>query len=186
MSARTRASSPGGAVALYVEWIEPAPGVSHLGLGGINMAANYVVYAPVDIPFRCTVKGLYVLNGAAVGTDRWISAFYNSGGAPRAPTTRLAIGVATLTAGVLQRQYLPFQTPVQVNPGLYYTAVHKNGVTDTHYALAADVDVLPTGDDNLPQWYNESIAGPPANATPVALTYGPSGIWRVLCIQSVP
>ncbi len=75
-----------------------------------------------------TLTGACVLNGATVGTDKWIFALYDSSGALLANTA--IAGVTTATAS--KYQCIAFTATVQVaGPMSYYIAVQGNGTTDT-------------------------------------------------------
>ncbi len=90
--------------------------------------AGSVYYSALWIPANYTITGAAVLNGATVGTDKWILALYNSAGT-KVANSALA-GVTTSGADTFQ-QIAFTATYSALGPGLYYLSVSSNGTTDT-------------------------------------------------------
>lgn len=88
-------------------------------------------FSQLQIPNSATLTGGCVLNGATVGTDKWIIALYDATGVLVA-NTALA---GTTTAGVSLYQCIAFtSTLAVVGPGTYYLALQGNGTTDNFQA----------------------------------------------------
>lgn len=100
----------------------------------VTDVAGTIWTSQLAVPFNGTLTGACVLNGATVGTDKWIVALYDSTGALVA-NSALA---GTTTAGVSIMQCLPFVSTLAVyGPGTYYLALQGNGTTDNFKAYAA-------------------------------------------------
>lgn len=89
-------------------------------------AAGTVYYSSLFVPVSCTLTGISVLNGTAVGTDKWIGALYDSAGAVVANSALAGI----TCSGTAAMQALAFTSSYSaVGPGLYFLSVSCNGTT---------------------------------------------------------
>ena len=114
------------------------------GSTGTNttLAAGTIYWAEVWIPRNITLTGVGVLNGATVGTDKWIVALYSSAGGAAVANSALA---GTASSGADAFQAVAFTgTYAAVGPARYWVAFQSNGTTDTLRTIAAStfVDVL--------------------------------------------
>lgn len=100
----------------------------------VTDVAGTIWSVQLSVPFNATLTGACVLNGATVGTDKWIVALYDSTGSLVA-NSALA---GTTTAGASIMQCLAFTSTVAVyGPGTYYLALQGNGTTDNFKSYAA-------------------------------------------------
>lgn len=104
-----------------------------LGTSAVHVAGTIYV-AELFIPFKKTVTGLAVLNGATVGTDNLIVGLYPGAGGAIAANSALA---GTLSAGANAFQEIALTAPYAAVGGLYYAAVQCNGTTATTRRIAA-------------------------------------------------
>ena len=107
-----------------------------------TLVAGTIYWAEVFIPRNITLTGVGVLNGATVGTDKWIVALYTSAGGTVAANSALA---GTTSSGANAFQQIAFtSTYAAVGPARYWIAFQSNGTTDTLRTVAANtfVDVL--------------------------------------------
>lgn len=89
-------------------------------------AAGTVYYSSLFVPVSCTLTGISVLNGSAVGTDKWIGTLYDSAGAVVANSALAGI----TCSGTAAMQALAFTSSYSaVGPGLYFLSVSCNGTT---------------------------------------------------------
>lgn len=99
----------------------------------VTDVAGKIWASQLFIPANATLTGACVLNGATVGTDKWVFALYDSSGALVANTA--VAGVTTATAS--KYQCIAFTATVQVaGPMSYYIAVQGNGTTDNFQSYA--------------------------------------------------
>lgn len=97
----------------------------------VTDVAGKIWFSQLTAPYSATLTGGCVLNGATVGTDKWIIALYDATGALVA-NSALA---GTTTAGVSLYQCINFTSTVAiVGPGTYYFALQGNGTTDIFQA----------------------------------------------------
>ncbi len=104
-----------------------------IATSSVTDVAGKIWASQLYIPSNATLTGACVLNGATVGTDKWIFALYDASGALVANTA--TAGVTTATAS--KYQCIAFTATVQVaGPMTYYIAVQGNGTTDNFQAYA--------------------------------------------------
>lgn len=100
----------------------------------VTGAATIAYVSQFYLPVNATLTGLAILNGATVGTDKWIVALVNSAGTIVANS---AIA-GTLSAGASSWQQIPFTaTYAAAGPGVYWAVLYKNGTTDNFQAIPA-------------------------------------------------
>lgn len=104
-----------------------------LGTNAVHVAGTIYV-SEIFIPFKKTITGLAVLNGATVGTDNLIVALYPAAGGAVLKNSALA---GTLSAGPDAFQEIPFTSTYAALGGLYYAAVQCNGITAKTRRIAA-------------------------------------------------
>lgn len=104
-----------------------------LGTNAVHVAGTIYV-SEIFIPFKKTITGLSVLNGATVGTDNLIVALYPGAGGAVLKNSALA---GTLSAGADAFQEIPFTSSYAAVGGLYYAAVQCNGTTAKTRRIAA-------------------------------------------------
>lgn len=124
----------------------PIGGVAYGSVGTDVGAADSgdIFFSEIWIPANKTLTGAAVLNGATVGTDKWIYALATSTGTVVA-TTDLA---GTTTAGADTFQQIAFTAPYNaVGPARYWLILQANGATDRFQAVAASTYLLDTGTD---------------------------------------
>ena len=142
-----------------------------LASGGTDTAgvATQVWVGELRIDGNTPITGLSYLIGSVGGTDKAIAVLYDANGNVLA-TSALA-GVTVGTASTFQR--LPFITPFQAEPGLYYVGISTNGTT-------AKIQTQAAGDHNAGvitgQTFGTVVAiAPPSSFTaaksPIAVTY---------------
>jgi hypothetical protein len=86
----------------------------------------------VFLPASKYLTGLALLNGATVGTNRWLYILRDAGGNVLANTAV----AGTTTAGASTYQQIAFTTPFfAVGPAVYYACLQANGTTDTFRAV---------------------------------------------------
>jgi hypothetical protein len=123
----------------------PIGHVAYASMGtNTTLVAGTTYWAELFIPRNMTVTGIGVLNGATVGTNKWIVALYPSAGGAAAANSALA-GVTSSGANAFQE--IAFTgTYAAVGPARYWVAFQSNGTTDTLRTIAAStfVDVLTT------------------------------------------
>jgi hypothetical protein len=110
-----------------------------LTAGGTDTAgvATQVWVSELRLNGNVLITGLSYLIGSVGGTDKAIAVLYDANGNVLA-NSALA-GVTVGTASTFQR--LPFVTPYQASPGLYYVGISTNGAT-------AKIQTHPAGDHN--------------------------------------
>jgi hypothetical protein len=109
-----------------------------------TLTAGTIYWAEVFIPRNITLTGVGVLNGATVGTDKWIFALYDSDGGAVVANSALT-GVTSSGANAFQE--IAFTgTYAAVGPARYWIALQSNGTTDNIRTVAAStfIDVLTT------------------------------------------
>lgn len=122
----------------------PIGGVAYGSVGTDVGAADSgdIFFSEIWLPCNKTLTGAAVLNGATVGTDKWILALANNAGTVVA-TTALA---GTTTAGADAFQQIAFTaTYAAVGPARYWLILQANGATDRFQAIAANTYLLDTG-----------------------------------------
>jgi hypothetical protein len=99
----------------------------------VTDVAGTIWFSQLYVPYSATLTGACVLNGATVGTDKWIVALYNSNGVLVANSAT----AGTTTATASKYQCIAFAATVTVyGPGTYYAALQGNGTTDNFQAYA--------------------------------------------------
>jgi len=109
-----------------------------------SLVAGTIYVAEVFIARNITVTGVAILNGATVGTDKWIVGLYASAGGAAVANSALA---GTTSAGANAFQAVAFTgTYAAVGPARYWIVLQSNGTTDTIRTVAAAtfIDVLTT------------------------------------------
>lgn len=102
-------------------------------IAGVSVTdvAGTIWFSQLQIPNSATLTGACVLNGATVGTDKWIVALYDASGVLVANSAT----AGTTTAGVSLYQCIAFTaTASVVGPATYYLALQGNGTTDNFSA----------------------------------------------------
>jgi hypothetical protein len=96
-------------------------------------SATTVYMTQVYIPYSVTLTGISVLNGATVGTDKYVAALFNSAGTALANSAT----AGTTTSGASVFQSLAFTATKVVAPGTYWIGLYVNGTTDRFYSIPA-------------------------------------------------
>lgn len=100
----------------------------------ITGSATVAYVSQFYMPVNATLTGIAILNGATVGTDKYIVAIANSSGTILA-NSALA---GTLSVGATAWQKIPFTaTYAAAGPAVYWIVVYKNGTTDNFQAIPA-------------------------------------------------
>jgi hypothetical protein len=104
-----------------------------IATSSVTDVAGKIWYSQLVIPYESLLTGACVLNGATVGTDKWMFILYDGAGAVVANTA--TAGVTTATAS--KYQCINFTATVRVKgPASYFIAVQGNGTTDNFQAYA--------------------------------------------------
>jgi hypothetical protein len=106
--------------------------LASLGTSAVHVAGSIYV-AEYILPVNKSILGLAVLNGATVGTDKYILGLYNAAGELLASS---ALAGAT-SAGANAFQKIALTAPYAAIAGRYFVAVQCNGTTDTTRRIAA-------------------------------------------------
>jgi hypothetical protein len=119
-------------------------GFTAYGSFGTNttLVAGTTYWAEVFIPRNVTLTGIGVLNGATVGTNKWVVGLYGSAGGSVLANSALA---GATSSGADAFQELAFTgTYAAVGPARYWIAFQSDGTTDKARTIAAStfVDVL--------------------------------------------
>jgi hypothetical protein len=119
-------------------------GFTAYGSFGTNttLVAGTIYWAEIFVPRNVTLTGVGVLNGATVGTDKWIVGLYASAGGAVLANSALA---GTSSSGADAFQEIAFTaTYAAVGPARYWIAFQSNGTTDKIRTIAANtfVDTL--------------------------------------------
>lgn len=102
---------------------------------GVAQTTGTWNYSEIFVPYWNTWKGIGVLNGTTVGTNKYTVALFGSNGTLLANSA--AAGVTTTGASVMQN--LSFVNPILLAPGRYFLAVQLDGNTDTvRHVLSAN------------------------------------------------
>ena len=120
------------------------PSLFGVSTTAVTDVAGKIWYGAVEADFSAFATGACILNGATVGTDKWIVALYDATGNLLA-NSALA---GTTTAGASQYQCLAFTSPVAlVGPAQYFLALQGNSTNDTFqsYGTGAAPTSYPTG-----------------------------------------
>jgi len=121
----------------------PVGSVAYGSVGtNTTLVAGTTYWAEVYIPANITLTGVAVLNGATVGTDKWIVGLYATAGGAVLANSALA---GTSSSGANGFQAIAFTgTYAAVGPARYWMAFQSNGITDTARTIAVStfVDVL--------------------------------------------
>lgn len=114
---------------------------THYGFGWLPTAATdatsttpattTVYLSQIRVPEALTLTGAAVLNGATVGTDKYVVALFNSAGTALAHSAL----AGTTTSGASVYQPLDFTATVDVSPGTYWVGLYVNGTTDRFYSV---------------------------------------------------
>jgi len=120
---------------LISTWSKEGP-VGHAGgsapTSGAYPAANRAHYYPLRIARSGTVRKLWWMNGATVGTDNVQMALYRADGVDGGPGNLVVAGTSTLTSGANAPQYDDI-TDAPIAAGTYWVAVWANGTTTTMF-----------------------------------------------------
>lgn len=119
----------------------PIGSVAYGSMGtNTSTVAGTAYIAELNIARNISLTGAAILNGATVGTDKWIYALYNSAGAIVANTAVAGV----LTAGANAFQQIAFTAPYAAASGRYFLVLQPNGTTDTFRSIAVStfIDVL--------------------------------------------
>ena len=88
--------------------------------------AGSIYVSAVYIPVSCTLTGISVLNGSAVGSDKWCAALYTYDGVKVANSAT----AGTTCSGTAAMQALAFTATYSAKgPGLYFISLSCNGTT---------------------------------------------------------
>lgn len=120
------------------------PSLFGVTAAAVTDVAGKIWYGAMEVDVNTFASGACILNGATVGTDKWIVALYDSTGALLA-NSALA---GTTTAGASQYQCIAFTSPIGLlGPSQYFVALQGNGTTDKFqsYATGAAHSSYPTG-----------------------------------------
>ncbi|OYD16936.1 hypothetical protein CH330_01320 [candidate division WOR-3 bacterium JGI_Cruoil_03_51_56] len=153
-----------------------------------------ITYNPYQIPFIMTVDGI-IMSHSNVGAGNQYVAVYDS--LNYAPVNRLAVSVSIASAGIRQKQFFPFTTPVQLVPGIYF-GVHESDNATDNYMLCSTADMTaridpPNINNGLPFYYEDHPTAaygiPPLVATPLfqgSAAGRTKAWWQALRISSIP
>lgn len=99
----------------------------------VSDVAGKEFFGQLYVPSNATITGLCVLNGATVGTDKWILALWDAAGNVLG-NTALA---GTTTAVASKYQCIALVAPINLTgAGSYFVGVQGNGTTDNFQAYA--------------------------------------------------
>lgn len=126
----TGSISNGGGFTAYTTLSVP----NAIATASITDVNGKIWYSQMTMPVAAKLTGACVLNGATVGTDKWIFALYDSAGNLLANTAT----AGTTTATASKYQCIAFTATQLVYGGYYYLAVQGNGTTDNFQSLAAN------------------------------------------------
>ncbi len=126
------------------------------------ISANRTVYAPVIPTQSITVKRMFCLNGATVGTDTITVAIYSSD-STRGPVTRLVTASALSAGTASQCQYFDITDTVLGAGQLYFMALAFSGTTATVFRAATGIGTTALA---TVSFFTEN-SNCPATATPV-------------------
>ena len=102
------------------------------------------------------------------------------------PTNRLAISVQTASAGPNQKQFIPFISPVTLDPGYYFVACEDDDDLDRHVTVVAlSAFLAPANINNGPACFYEAVAVPPLVATPLFADLATETIWQMLRVCAI-
>lgn len=136
-------------------------------------AANRAFYQPIRLPRQATVRKLWWLNGATVGTDNVQMGVYLPDGADGAPGTRVIAGSATLSSGANSLQFDDI-TDVTLAAGTWWLAMWANGTTTTVFRVG--------GRSGGGQYLESGLSGGlPATATPAATGTSSTSAFYAVC-----
>lgn len=135
-------------------------------------SATHVYVTQIFIPVNATLTGVYLNNGATVGTNKWIVALFNSAGAVVANSSLSGI----TTSGADGYQQLPFTGTYAAKTGMYWIGIYMNGTTDRFRSAPAVGQYAGyTGDITGQTFGTVATITPPTSFTadvgPVAFTY---------------
>lgn len=105
-----------------------------LGTNAVHVAGTIYV-SELFIPYRKTITGLAVLNGATVGTDSLIVGLYAATGGAVLANSALA---GTATSGANAFQEIALTATYDALAGKYYAAVQCEGTTPKTRRIAAN------------------------------------------------
>ncbi len=95
-----------------------------------TQVAGTIWFSQLFIPANATLTGACVLNGATVGTDKYIVALYDAAGNVLANSAT----AGTTTASASLYQCIAFASTVSVTgPASYFAAIQTNGTTDNFF-----------------------------------------------------
>jgi len=109
-----------------------------------SLVAGTIYVCDIFVPRNLTLTGISILNGATVGTDKWIVALYPTAGGAAVANSALA---GTSSAGANVFQPIAFtSTYAAIGPARYWIALQSNGTADTIRTVAGStfIDVLST------------------------------------------
>ena len=124
----------------------PIGSVAFAGFGNdTTYVAGTTYYALISIPRAMTITGVSCMNGATVGTDKVITALYDSDGGAAVANSAVA---GTTTSGADAFQDIAFTATYAATMGNYYVAIQGNGTTDNVKTVAASTFVDVTTDSD--------------------------------------
>lgn len=144
-----------------------------IAINSTSQAAGTTWFSQILIPAQATVTGACILNGATVGTNKYIFALYDSAGTLLANSA--TAGVTTATASKFQ--CIAFTATLRVyGPQTYYVAMQSNGTTDNFATYAADSAPTNYGTNNKTGTFGTLTAITPtvtftANKGPIMMLY---------------
>lgn len=135
-------------------------------------SATHVYVSQIVVPFNSTLTGIYLNNGATVGTNKYVAILYNSAGAVVANSTLSGI----TTSGADGYQILAFTGTYAAVTGTYWIGIQVNGTTDRFRSVPAVGQFAGyTGDITGQTFGTAATITPPTSFTadvgPVAFTY---------------
>ncbi len=97
-------------------------------------SATVLYLSQIHIPYKCTLTGIAVNNGATVGTDKYIVALFDADGQALANSAT----AGTTTASADDFQSIDFTATLDVNgPAVYWIGLYVNGTTDRFRSIPA-------------------------------------------------
>jgi len=118
----------------------PVGSVAYGSLGtNTTLVAGTTYWAEVYIPANVTLTGVAVLNGATVGTDKWIVGLYATAGGAAVANSNLS---GTASSGADAFQAIAFTaTYAALGPARFWVAFQSNGTTDKVRTIAVSTFV---------------------------------------------
>ena len=130
--------------------------------------AGRIYYCLLEIPFKLTIDGIGCLHSGVAAGNLFL-AIYDS--VDEAPKNRLGVTVDTPASGINQKQLIALSGGnLQLNPGLYFLALHVDNNTDTYWSNVESWNIInPSNINHGPSLYNQdqTYGAPPVTATPL-------------------